>query len=114
MNNNKALTDIQIMESILKALELTANGFSKELGYKSSMSLYNILDGNRPIPEPMVNKIRLKFPEVSIHYIDTGLGTPLKADFLTKKVEQNPFKELINRIGRIETTQLKILELLQN
>lgn len=42
-NNNKALTDIEIMESILKALELTANGFSKELGYKSSMSLYNIL-----------------------------------------------------------------------
>jgi hypothetical protein len=53
MENQKKLTDAEILLNVINAVKLTKNGFATKCKYKSAMSIYNILEGRNGISDDM-------------------------------------------------------------
>jgi hypothetical protein len=80
MENQKKLTDAEILLQIINAVKLTKNGFATRCKYKSAMSIYNILEGRNGISDDMAARITQSFPEVNYNFILTGKGEILNAE----------------------------------
>jgi hypothetical protein len=78
MENQKRLTDAEILLNVINAVKLTKNGFATKCKYKSAMSIYNILEGRNGISDDMAARITQAFPEVSYNFIQTGRGDVLR------------------------------------
>jgi hypothetical protein len=76
--DNNPISDAIILQNVIEALKLTRNGFATKCKYKSSMSVYNILEGRNNISDDTINRITTTFPEVNFLYLKKAQGTPLK------------------------------------
>ena len=124
--NNKILPDKDIIQTVLSCLKITPYAFGKQLQYKSTMSIYNVLSGNKEISKDMINRIAIHYPEVNYIFLTTGEGIPLK-NTTEAEIHRNLFnsQEEISKIAwaelasiparlqRIEDTQKEILILLR-
>jgi hypothetical protein len=72
------ISDSVILLSVIEALKLTKNGFATKCKYKSSMSVYNVLEGRNGLSDDTINRITLAFPEVNYNYLKSGVGPILK------------------------------------
>ena len=122
----KKLPDKEIIQTVLSCLKITPYAFGKQLDYKSTMSIYNILAGTKPISKDMVNRINIHYPEVNYLFLTTGEGIPLKNSTEAEihrnlfnsqeeisKVLWTEFAAIPARLLRIEENQDEILKLLQ-
>ncbi|MBU2973801.1 hypothetical protein [Zobellia sp. B3R18] len=67
-------SDSEKLQTVLNALNLTANAFSQKLGYKSHSSVYHVLDPRRKskLNTNMVRKIVNTFPNINNDYLIEG------------------------------------------
>ncbi|MDO6737052.1 hypothetical protein [Wenyingzhuangia sp. 2_MG-2023] len=66
------MKDSEILNSLMKELDVTGNSFSLKLGYKSPASIYGVLNRGESISPGMINRIMLKYPNVNELYLKTG------------------------------------------
>ena len=125
-NDNK-MADSEILQTIISCLNITPYKLGKQLEYKSSMSVYNILAGTKAISKDMINRIAIHYPEVNYLFVTTGEGIPLKNQTEAEihrnlfnsqeeisKVLWTEFAAIPARLQRIEQNQIEILKILQN
>jgi len=125
-NDNK-MADSEILQTIISCLNITPYKLGKQLEYKSSMSVYNILAGTKAISKDMINRIAIHYPEVNYLFVTTGEGIPLKNQTEAEihrnlfnsqeeisKVLWTEFAAIPARLQRIEENQIEILKILQN
>jgi hypothetical protein len=81
------------LQKVLDILGITGNELSKELGYKSASSVYQILEGhqNKSISNKMIDKIINKFPQVSYKFLKKGEGNVIVDDSTKAIVQANLF-----------------------
>jgi hypothetical protein len=94
MDNNKEISDSQIMKRILEELRYSALAFSKELDYKSHASIDHILKGRNQISDSLVDKVIMRFPEVNYWFMKKGQEPIILNDKL-KRNQQNLFGKSI-------------------
>lgn len=87
----KELTDGEILSNILEELNYSANKFAIKLGYKSSSSIYHILNGENNISTDMAKNIVEVFPKVNFLYVTMG-ELPILLDN-SHSIGQNNFFE---------------------
>lgn len=85
METQKKLKDPEILEKVLYALRINKKQFSEELGYRSHMTIYHIGNGTNRITEDMINRIRIRYPEVNPIFLQKGEGEPLRFKTRSKK-----------------------------
>ena len=125
-STEKKLPDREIMETIISCLKITPYAFGKQLDYKSTMSIYNILAGSKAISKDMVNRIAIHYPEVNYLFVTTGEGIPLRNETEAEihrnlfnsqeeisKILWTEFAAIPARLQRIEENQNEILKLLE-
>jgi len=103
--------DVRIINSVIDELKRinrikSPYEFSKELGYLSTMSIYSIQKGLKPLSNSIKNKIREVFPEVDHEFLKSGTGDVLK------KPEAHNFNP--NTAEENETSALVLKQLIQN
>jgi hypothetical protein len=117
METDKKKSDADILLDITNALKLTKNGFSVKLGYKSAMSIYNVLDGKNGISDDMAARIVHTFPEVDFNFISSGEGLPLRVGAIPSlqrnllNIQESP-KAGLDAFAGIPDTLLRIERLL--
>jgi hypothetical protein len=124
--NDKKMDDREILQTIISCLKITPYAFGKQLDYKSTMSIYNILSGTKAISKDMINRISIHYPEVNYLFLTTGEGIPLKDQTEAEmhrnlfnsqeeisKVLWTEFAAIPARLHRIEQNQIEILKILQ-
>ena len=64
-------SDSKKLQTVLDALNLSANAFYKKLGYKSHASVYHVLDpeNKAKLSQSMIEKIVKTFPNVNYDYL---------------------------------------------
>jgi hypothetical protein len=122
MEEENLSLDSERLETIIKLFKVTKNNFAKKLGYKSSMSIYNILSGDRPITEDMALRIVKHYPQVNFMYVTQGIGDPLREGFKEQlqenvynilenpKADSEKLDEILRRITMVEKLLLLSLE----
>ena len=120
MENQKQLSDAEILLSIINAVKLTKNGFATKCKYKSAMSIYNVLEGRNGISDDMAARITQTFPEVNYNFIVTGKGEVLKLGALPSQnrtsyplPNQERPKSNIEDFATVPGTLLRIEKLLE-
>ena len=125
-STEKKIPDKDILQTVISCLKITPYAFGKQLDYKSTMSIYNILAGNKQISNDMINRISIHYPEVNYLFLTTGEGIPLRNSTEAEmhrnlfnsqeeisKVLWTEFAAIPARLLRIEEHQEEILKLLQ-
>lgn len=87
---NKTL-DSQIIKDLISALGTNSNKLSKDLGYKSHMTIYLITRGTNNMSRGLMERIIMKFPNVNYNYLCSGEGS-----VLLNKVETQAQMNLFN------------------
>lgn len=120
---DKKITDGEILKKITEALKISEYRLSKELGYKSPASFYNIQAGTTKITKNMINSMLLKYPEINPEFLYTGEGEVLRYKNIADSYrESNPNFDktpmetmamlfaLPEKISKIEQQQYQIAE----
>jgi hypothetical protein len=81
------MTDKERINKVVEWSGLTSNAFAIRIGYKTGASIYNKLDGRRPITPSLITKITNHFPEISKSWLVTGEGGMLKSSLNDKLQE---------------------------
>ena len=68
-------TPAQRIDSLINALNLNINSFSKECGYPSSATIWRLINEGAKPSAPTLNKICNRFPQVNREWLMTGYGT---------------------------------------
>lgn len=122
MKDIKKKEDKVIIEDVIHALRLNKKSFSKELKYKSHMSIYYVADGTNRLSEDMINRIMIRFPEVNYLFLKTGQGNPIASKEERKNqenifnIEQNkktPFQDFVDLPERIKSMEQKMDQMLE-
>jgi len=71
-------TPAQRIDSLINALNLNINSFSKECGYPSSATIWRLINEGAKPSTPTLNKICNRFPQVNREWLMTGYGTMFK------------------------------------
>ena len=72
MPKNKALTDAQILQEVLNALDYTANALNDKLEYSSPSSVPHVLKGRNELSRGMKQRIVNTFPNVNMEFLNKG------------------------------------------
>ena len=72
MPKNKALTDAQILQEVLNALDYTANALNDKLEYSSPSSVPHVLKGRNELSRGMKERIVNTFPNVNMEFLNKG------------------------------------------
>lgn len=96
-NENKIISDSEIMKQLLEKLRYSGLEFANELGYKSASTIHHILKGRNKISDDLINKITIKFPEVHYWFLKKGQNPIV----LNEKFKNNQF-ELLGAKGDVE------------
>lgn len=72
MGTEDKLTDDVILANVLEALDVSANKFAKKLEYKSSATIYHVLNGVNGISTEMANKAVDVYPQLNFLYLTRG------------------------------------------
>jgi hypothetical protein len=67
-------TPAQRIDSLINALNLNINSFSKECGYHSSATIWRLINEGAKPSTPTLNKICNRFPQVDREWLMTGYG----------------------------------------
>ena len=64
----------EIMSNVLEALDISANKLATRIGYKSTSSIYNVMDDTSPakITLEMAEAIVEQYPKVNFLYLTRG------------------------------------------
>ena len=84
-------TPAQRIDSLINALNLNINSFSKECGYPSSATIWRLINEGAKPSTPTLNKICNRFPQVNREWLMTGYGsmfTTQENDDLTVTAKQ--------------------------
>ncbi len=65
------------LEIALKELGITAYNLSKQLGYKSPDTVYNILKNTNSISQNFINRIKLNNIPINTDWLVDGIGKPI-------------------------------------
>tara|TARA_R100001440_G_scaffold34868_1_gene53843 strand:+ start:86 stop:499 length:414 start_codon:yes stop_codon:yes gene_type:complete len=68
-------TPAQRIDSLINALNLNINSFSKECGYTSSATIWRLINEGAKPSAPTLNKICNRFPQVNREWLMTGYGS---------------------------------------
>ena len=68
-------TPAQRIDSLINALNLNINSFSKECGYPTSATIWRLINEGAKPSNPTLNKICNRFPQVNREWLMTGFGT---------------------------------------
>ena len=68
-------TPAQRIDSLINALNLNINSFSKECGYPSSATIWRLINEGAKPSTPTLNKICNRFPQVNREWLMTGYGS---------------------------------------
>lgn len=71
MNTEKP-KDSEILSNILHELNVPVQTFTNKIGYKTTQTVYNILNEDAPITERIIKSIGANYPEVNIEYVRRG------------------------------------------
>lgn len=126
MENNKALTDAEILQKVIDALNINHFQLSKAMGYGNHRSLYRIRDGESKINAGFEKKIKAAFPKVNLEFINTGVGSPLVSENEPEKKEevqpnyvglgpdaQLELQKINSRLSAIENDQFLIRQMIK-
>jgi Rha family phage regulatory protein len=64
----------EIIDQVREVLGVSRNQFAKKLNYKSSMSIYNITNGSRPLSNSLKRNIKDLLPYINDEFLETGKG----------------------------------------
>lgn len=81
----------QRIDSLINALNLNINSFSKECGYPTSATIWRLINEGAKPSAPTLNKICNRFPQVNREWLMTGYGsmfTTQENDDLTVTAKQ--------------------------
>ena len=84
-------TPAQRIDSLINALNLNINSFSKECGYPTSATIWRLINEGAKPSAPTLNKICNRFPQVNREWLMTGYGsmfTTQENDDLTVTAKQ--------------------------
>jgi plasmid maintenance system antidote protein VapI len=81
---SKPITDSEIIENVMTALNTNANSLASDLNYASHMSIYHIVKGTNSISKGLTERIVQKFPNVNYNYMTRGEGSVLLNEEETK------------------------------
>ena len=84
-------TPAQRIDSLINALNLNINSFSKECGYPTSATIWRLINEGAKPSNPTLNKICNRFPQVNREWLMTGYGsmfTKQQDDDLTVTAKQ--------------------------
>lgn len=85
-----------VIREVLKSLNLTASEFADEVGIQKS-SVSHLLAGRNKPSLQVLEKIAIRFPQISTGYLLTGNGSPISKEVQpTKQVSLDLEKEHIN------------------
>lgn len=92
------MTDSERVAKVITYSKLSKNAFATHIGYKKGQSIYNLIDGYRPITVNIATKICKAFPEISKAWLLTEEGSMfLSKDYMTPELNQivnDPHTEL--------------------
>lgn len=123
--DNNPISDAEILLDVIRALKLTRNGFATKCKFKSSMSVYNVLEGRNGFSADTISRIEKNFPEVNPTYLKKGKGailheikeanlfshSPINIPKKTESLEiADDFNSIPETLLRIEMLLQKILE----
>lgn len=95
-DNSKDLTDAEILERVIEALDTNPHRLGVRLGYKSpSASIRNVLIGDGGISKAMMDKIVEEYPQVNYLFLAKGQGEPLNTG-ASKQNQQNMMQGTAN------------------
>jgi hypothetical protein len=77
---SNTISDSEIINKVISALDTNANKLSSELNYSSHMSIYLIVKGTNKISKGLKERLIMKFPQVNYNYLSTGEGAVLLND----------------------------------
>lgn len=107
------LSDKKILQSVLDALHITGNKFSKHLKYKAPASVYHILEGRTNISPEIIERILKGFPIISYVFLNTGKGSPLLSE-AEEQAQKNLFRHLYPEAEHYRKDLSKDISLLDN
>jgi hypothetical protein len=119
--NGKKLTDADILDKVIFALQTNRKQISIDLEYKSHQSIYLVTNGTNRLTQDMINRIMIKFPEVNPSFLHSGEGNPLRFKTESKEEKYNFEKpkdsleilfEIPSRLDRLEEVQRKQTEII--
>jgi hypothetical protein len=68
------MTDKERIKMVVDWKKLTPNAFAKKIGYAKGKTIYDFINGTRPLNFKVAAKIVETFPEISKSWILTGEG----------------------------------------
>ena len=104
------MTDKERIKKIVECMKLTPNAFAKKIGYAKGKTIYDFMNGTRPLNFKVAAKIAETFPEISKSWILTGEGEMLmeKSQSMTPEIIEN--ESGISEISFSKEEYLKILK----
>jgi hypothetical protein len=120
----KKLTDGEIVNKVLDALNITANSLVVKLKYKSPATVYHIINGINKISDGFITRTVTTFPNVSYKFMKEGEGDVLlkedarinPGNFFNVADRKSDFEEFGNlpaKIDKLIYLQTRTNELLE-
>jgi len=72
MKTESGLTDAQILEQVLNALDYNPNSFNVKLGYNSASTIPHVLKGRNGLSRGIKERIVNTFPNVNMNFLKFG------------------------------------------
>tara|TARA_B100002049_G_scaffold164967_1_gene123757 strand:+ start:6214 stop:6621 length:408 start_codon:yes stop_codon:yes gene_type:complete len=72
MQKKKTLSDAQILQEVLNALDYSANALNDKLEYSSPSSVPHVLKGRNELSRGMKQRIVNTFPNVNMEFLNKG------------------------------------------
>ncbi len=112
MPKEKALSDAQILQEVLNALDYSANALNDKLEYSSPSSVPHVLKGRNELSRGMKQRIVNTFPNVNMEFLNkgelpillTGGALQAQANLLNIPINTNEGQSLmldLNKLAKI-------------
>jgi hypothetical protein len=130
MKNESKLSDVQILQEVLNALDYNPNSFNTKLDYSSPSTIPHVLKGRNSLSRGIKERIVKAFPNVNLNFLNKGelpvllpekamqaqanlLNIPLNNNMTSSEslVDLKKLAAIPDQLDRIEEM---ILELIQN
>jgi hypothetical protein len=86
------------LKHLIESLGLTENGFASEIGLDRADVVYFVVKQKTKDPRTSFGvKIKERYPQINLNWLDAGVGSPLMDESKHKKLEQR-IKELEEEI----------------
>lgn len=72
MKTKKTLSDAQILQEVLDALNYNANSLNTKLGYSSASTIPHVLKGRNALSRGIKERLVNEFPNVNMNFLNNG------------------------------------------